>query len=98
MECKDSTKDKYSIFDESQINKINISTTENLQKVKLDKFCFSSSSLKTNNEIDDVSHQSQENKKFLRKRKRSNKIFNHEHEKIQLKKKNNFRTKKKYFQ
>ena len=90
VECTDSIKDKYSIFDKSQIKKINISTTENLQKVKLDKFRFSSSCLKTNNENNYVSHQSQQNKKFLRKRKRSNKIFNHEHEKIQLKKKNNF--------
>ncbi|XP_050578932.1 uncharacterized protein LOC126916803 isoform X1 [Bombus affinis] len=90
VECKNSIENKYSVFDKPQIKTTNLSTAEDSQQVKLDKFSFSSSSLKTNTEINDTSHQLQQNKKLLRKRKRSNKIINHEHEKIQLKKRNNF--------
>lgn len=90
MECKNSIENKCSVPDNSQIRTSNVSTTESLPQVTSDKFCFSSSLSKPNNETNDDEHYLQQNTKLLRKRKRSNEIINRGHEKIQLKKRNKF--------
>lgn len=90
IECKDSIQNKHSVLNKSQIT-TNIST-EDLQQVTSDKFCFLSSfsQMKSNNEINNNLHQ--HNLKFLKKKKYSNETINHKNKKIQLKKRNKFIT------
>ncbi|XP_026672669.1 uncharacterized protein LOC108629061 isoform X2 [Ceratina calcarata] len=87
VECKDSIKNTSFLFDKSQTDARDVSDTD-LQRAALDKVCCSSSTSKANDK--NSLQQLKQNAKPLRKRKRSIKITNYDHEKTQLKKRNRF--------